>query len=407
MIREIIKFIREKEIYILISFCLIVTIIAHSAELTLHISQTHMLDLARSFLHGKLTVSLFPNRDDLAFYNGNYYVYFGFFPALLLMPLVVLFHIQSQWGLIPIATLFAARCLYLLAKDMDLSPKQSLWIVVAFFFGTIYFFLSLVDITAYYIQVLGIDFLILALYFFICKKQIVISSLFFCFAFLTRQTLLLAICFFIAEMIFEEQTWRSTRKNFLLFCIPVIGAISLLSVYNSVRFGSPFDNGYAYNIATKKVPIMYGLFSLRYIPANIYFMLFKGLDGLVKNNTILRFPYYKADYMGLGMFFTSPFFFYVFLAKFRAKHVLSSLITILVLASFVLLFYNSGFWQYGYRYALDFYPFLFLILISVFRKYFTNMTKISILYAICFNAFFMFSIWGTYPFLPKIFWFHN
>jgi len=86
------------------------------------------------------------------------------------------------------------------------------------------------------------------------------------------------------------------------------------------------------------------------------------------------------------------------LAKLKDRYVFSSLITTFFLSIPVLTYYGIGVWQYGYRYALDFYPFLFLILLSVFKDGLPLKAKVLIIYSILFNLLFMYSIWYKYPF---------
>src|SRR5205085_2825525 len=62
-------------------------------QLNIFNSQQSLVLLANQFLHGK--ISLAPTIDlpvsDIAKYNGKYYLYFGPFPSLFLMPFTMIF----------------------------------------------------------------------------------------------------------------------------------------------------------------------------------------------------------------------------------------------------------------------------------------------------------------------------
>lgn len=406
--------VRKYELFLLFLFCGIILALASLGASSVNINETHMLDLSKSLLTGRLNLLEPLDKSvvaagDITYYHGKYYNYFGFLPSILLIPFILLFHVRSQWILIPPICAISLVSLYFICRYLGLDKIKSIWITFAFSFGTIYLFLALINISAYYIQIVGISFLIIALYFFICKRNYFLTSIFFCFAFLSRQTLLVAGFFFILEIILEGKNRSSVFKNLLIFLAPVVWSAGLLSIYNYARFGSIFNNGYAYNVTAYqydlyKTALANGLFSIKHIPGNFYFMVIRGLDPIRSNadNFILKFPFFRANYQGLSIFFTSPFFVYAFLARLKDKFVFSSLITSILLCIQVLAFYASGQWQYGYRYALDFYPFIFLILISVFKKNFDTKTKAILVYSILFNAFFMYSIWGIYPLLPNI-----
>ena len=97
-----------------------------------------------------------------------------------------------------------------------------------------------------------------------------------------------------------------------------------------------------------------GIFNLSYIPRNIYAILFQGpilLDA---------FPYFKPSWMGLGLFFTTPAFIYIFKGPWTALSKKAGLAVLCILP--ILITHGTvGFTQFGYRFSLDFTPFLLLL----------------------------------------------
>lgn len=201
----------------------------------------------------------------------------------------------------------------------------------------------------------------------------------------------------------RNKTWHyKLNQIFKLITLPLV-SLALFGFYNYYRFGNFLDTGYGYIpetfpglIAAKE----YGLFSLKHLPGNLYILLFKSPEPIYLDNFsfVLKFPYLEASKWGMGIFFTSPVLVYLILAQLKERYVLSSLITTGILLIVPLTFYGMGIWQYGYRYALDIYPFLLLILGSIFKKEMPFLAKCLIVCGIIFNLLFMYSIWGVYPF---------
>lgn len=189
-----------------------------------------------------------------------------------------------------------------------------------------------------------------------------------------------------------------------MISIIVISSLIILGTYNYYRFGNPFETGYTYDpgtyIAYTKAK-SYGLISPVHIPGNLYVFLFMPPDAVHQDQDsyVLKFPYLRANEWGMGIFFTSPLFLYLILTDKKKKYVVPAFITIPALLIIPLTYYTTGLWQYGYRYALDIYPFLMIILITIFReKGLPKLAKFFILYSIIFNLLFMYSIWYKYSF---------
>ena len=112
---------------------------------------------------------------------------------------------------------------------------------------------------------------------------------------------------------------------------------------------------------------------------------------------VLKFPYLKANPWGMAIWFTSPLFLLLLFNFRKGKYTISALITCLVFAIPSFLYYGIGFSQYGYRYALDFLPFLFLLLIPSFNAKLSKRDLILISIGILFNCIYIASLWDSYP----------
>jgi hypothetical protein len=132
-------------------------------------------------------------------------------------------------------------------------------------------------------------------------------------------------------------------------------------LYNQARFGSPLDFGYN----TMNVhPLVrgnlhtYGQFNWHFIRTNFRYML------LEPPTLVSHVPYLTFNPLGTGIFWTSPALLLAFLAfRYRKCRSLgaSLLAASLMPMTLLVLYFNTGWYQFGYRFVLDFLPFALLL----------------------------------------------
>lgn len=366
--------------------------------------QTHFVDLATSFLKGHLYV-MDPSRlfDDTAVFNGHTYIYYNPLPAILLMPFVFLFKNSfHQAYLMPLFTVINFLLIYRIGIKSGMESKSSFWVALGMIFGSIYLLLSWATITSYYVQVIGFTFLLAAVDEYLGPKRWWLMGLYVGLAGATRMTLLLGSIFFLLELLRLRLSFRHKLPLLFDFMIPIIVIVIALGEYNFMRFGKIGETGYSYQINQNPIYTtarQSGLFSLSHIPGNLYFFLLRGPDAVRADEVsyVLKPPYLRVNEWGLGLFFTSPIFLYLLMVKRNQAHLVSSLITVFFMLMPVLMYFGVGVWQYGYRYALDFYPFLLLLLFPAFNGKLPLLAKGMIIVSIFFTMFYMYSIWHIYP----------
>jgi hypothetical protein len=74
--------------------------------------------------------------------------------------------------------------------------------------------------------------------------------------------------------------------------------------------------------------------------------------------SISPFPWFKPDGLGLSVFLTSPGLLLAVRANWRSRETIALGVTALLVLVPSLLYYGGGWWQFGYRYALDAFPFV-------------------------------------------------
>jgi hypothetical protein len=388
-----------------ILFSLLSILALYSTYLFLTVGQvghdTVLVVLAQEFLKKNVALPIYnlPVRDISNYFN-NYYVYFGPLSSILLVPFVFVFGErvpQVSIGIFSMITSFAA--VYYIAKHFKFSNIDSLWLALFLVFSTVLFSSSVINITAYQVEALGVPFILLSLLAYFKKKNGLLIGLFIALALLTRVTLILAVAFFFIEVLQR----RFTLRQFILLLIPIFLSLSLLGLYNMQRFHSVFETGYEYTISKTDPPIglnfKYGEMSVSHIPANLYSFLIMSPEPLLMEGSgmVLKFPYLKANPWGIAIWYTSPLFLYLVLRFKRGTYTLSAGVTALLLAVPVFLWYSIGYAQFGYRYALDFLPFLFLLLLYSLTPRLSKTALILITLGVIFNCVYTDSIWEMYP----------
>jgi hypothetical protein len=332
--------------------------------------------LADAFLQGRLYLLDNPAwLNELIPYNGVYYVVYPPFPAVLMTPLVALFGTSLNQTLISLFVGgFTVALAFLLACDVAKNQGQAskdsnaLWGAVLFGFGTIFWWLSSVGSVWLIAQVFATFFMFLALHESFNKSRPFLIGLLVGASYWCRLPTILGIFFFAALIISRQSAgeWKNKIRQALPSLIKLgigTGVFVLLDfAYNYVRFGTPLDAGYWLIPNILNEPwFSKGLFNLAYIPDNLGPFLL-GLPTVTLNPLSIMFPL-----TGLAIWFTTPAFVFALKSKIRDAITLSCWVAVFAIASIVFTKGLSG-WGFGYRYAVDFYPFLFILTLKGFGQ---------------------------------------
>jgi hypothetical protein len=164
----------------------------------------------------------------------------------------------------------------------------------------------------------------------------------------------------------------------------------ILMLYNYLRFNSFFETGYHYQQLSYELAenFKFGMWNIIHFPANIYYFIFKGPEAVfVPGTKVLTYPYLKLDTWGMSIVYTSPIFLYILFKRKAIDIVNYALLISSILLFFCLGYYGIGVRQFGYRYALDFYPFLYIALAYSFQNGMSNSAKILIVFSFIFNYY--------------------
>ncbi len=334
---------------------------------------SHFMLLANGWLHGHLYVEgTPPGLSDFTYYKGHWYVAFPPLPAVLMLPLVAIFHLSYQ----SLITLFFSvgmgiLNIWLMQLVLQRLVRRNLlstyfstttWLLVFFAIGTELLYTTMKGSVWFVAHVVATTFLLLYIYEMLGKQRAWLAALLLGLASLSRSTTLLAFPFFLFWTFAQER-----KRPFVLLrqwvtfggVLGVVLAVMLL--YNYARFGSLLNfgyNGMNVNPLVGDSLHSYGQFSIHFLAINTRFMLFEP-PKLLK-----VFPYVTFNPFGTSIFLTMPALLFAFLGfRRREQHwFAASLLAGCVLpVAAVLLYFNTGWYQFGYRFALDFLPFLFLL----------------------------------------------
>ncbi len=355
--------------------------------------------LAEAFLHGNLYLANPPSTHDLTYDNGHWYVPFPPLPALLMLPWIAL------WGLPAMnttlfCTLFGAlnvTLIFLLlialatrGKTLSQTEGQTegqlklrlstiLWLTALFGLGSVHWYMATIGSVWFVAQICTVTFVALAAWAAAATGSPWLVGSALALAMLARPNVLLTwpLLFGIAASHLVQEPYLVQKSSLPLpwrrlfwwsvrSAVPITLAVVALLWYNNARFGHPLDFGYlTENVAEALAPKLqrYGQFNLHYLPKNFWAMWLAGPQWQEDQNRWLPDP------EGMSLLLTTPAILYLARARGRSLLVWGGWISLLLLMMPLLLYYNTGWWQFGYRFSLDFMvPVVVLLAVAVGRS---------------------------------------
>lgn len=396
--------------YLLIAFLITISvffvILVVIGNVVVEQSAYQYSSLSQSFLSGKLYITDKASFYDTAVYLGRNYWPLGPLPAVLLTPLTEISSLTGNTGIILhsqgyvqiIILIIITWLLFKIAAAFGYKKSDQAFIAFAFLLGTMFIGVAVSPSSWYLAQTVSTLFLLAALYAYFSKKGLMLVGVCIALSVASRITTLFVLSFFIFEIFFFKREnslrYKLTESARLIF--PVFCVLLLLFAYNYARFGSVIQTGYGLQTLAYQSLIdarSYGLFSIEALPGNLYYSLLSTpLPVFLQNNTppILAFPFIQSNIWGMSIFVTSPYLLLLFLYKYKTLRMRALLTSAMLTAIPSLFYYADGWIQFGYRYALDFMPLLFIIFILGYRqnnKCLSNRMKLLIILSACLNLY--------------------
>jgi hypothetical protein len=396
----------------------------------------HFVHLAQSFLAGQLGVigNHPPGMNDWACYDTDtnevcpmssfqttgptqhWFVSFPPLPALVILPLVAI------WGTTVRDALFWAllaglspTLLYVLLRDLSergvstRSPRENLTLTALYAFGTVFFFTAVQGTVWFAAHVVACALLPLYLMCALEARRPMLAGLVLGALFMTRPSMILLGLLFAIELLRVHRregapeipsaddtgiarrlraflagvAWRDVMRKVLPFAVPilVIGCIAMWM--NEARWGRPTEFGHRYLVIYWQARIArWGMFNYHYLSKNLAVFL-ASLPWL----SIRSDPPLIISRHGLALWVTTPALLLVFFPKRRVD---ARMVALSIAAAAVcvldLMYQNTGWVQFGYRFSLD-YMMVIFVLLALGGRPFRGGFYAAMLVAITINTF--------------------
>ena len=354
---------REKISWQIVLFFLTIILIAvYSATSGGATPYNYFTRLAAAFLHGKYYLDTNPSwlNELVPIGQSKFAVVYPPAPAVAAIPFILLFGTNFPQQIISqLMGALAAFAWGLIAFRQSGKKLISFWIFLLAGLANIVWFMSSNGSVWYAGQVSAFLFLTLTIYESIGKKRISLLILYFSFAILSRLQVVLA---FPLILYLNWDKFKDLRKLFS-FALGLSFFGILYGIYNFLRFGSFLQTGYSLIPGVLKEPwFSKGLFNLTYIPNHLR-VIFTSLPIFLK-----KFPFVKPSWGGLSIWATSPVFIYSLFANLKKREVQLTWLSVILIALVVMSHGSTGFAQFGYRFAVDFYPLILFLIVDVVSK---------------------------------------
>jgi hypothetical protein len=363
----------------------------------------HFVYQADAFLHGQLALAVPqpPNLNDWVLLDHRWYVSFPPFPALLMTPFVAI------WGVsfndVAFTLVFAAANVSLLYRLLRrLQPERQEWhhavFALIYGFGTLAWSCAIRGEVWFSAETIGVTLTLLYLHAALQAGSPVLAGLAVGCAAITRTPLAFSAVFFVFEAISPDgplewrrlrdpARWRAAIPRLLPYVIAIVAVAIPMAYMNYARFGSLTEFGHSHLYANRvNAQIQrYGLFHYAFLERNLH-------DAFTRLPEIQLHPL-RIGFNGEGMslFVTTPLFFWLLWPKERPRLHRALWLTVAVVALPGFFYQNSGYYQFGFRFSLDYTPYL-IVLLALGRRPFARLFWLAALAGVAVNA------WGAAAF---------
>jgi hypothetical protein len=351
----------------------------------------------------------FPARDRDRY---RWYVSFPPLPAAVILPAVAIWGVgvwdRTFWALL---AGLAPALLYVLLRFLretqrsNRQPWEDVLLSLLFAFGTVYYYTSVQGTVWFAAHVVACTLLALYALFAIDARRPLLAGLMLGLAFMCRPTMMGLAPLFLIEALRVSRAadaaaapedawvwkriwvwlkgvkWKPVARSVALFGAPIL-VIGVLAMWmNSARFEDPFEFGHRY-LQIRWTPRIekWGLFNYHYLGKNLAVFL-AALPWLTAAD-----PFVKMSQHGLALWFTTPNLLTSLWPKRTSLLMTAIWCAVIPVAIWNLLYQNTGWVQFGYRFALD-YLLLVIVLIALGGRRFGPGFFLLMAFAILVNTF--------------------
>lgn len=331
---------------------------------------------AAGFLQGTLAIpGEPPNLNDWVRFGDHWYSSFPPFPAVLMLPFVALHGLafNDTFFTVCVAAFNVGLFVAFLRRlrddgQHDRSDRDVLLLAAFFAFGSVYFYSSIRGEVWFTAHVVGVGLTLLYLLSALRARRPWLAGLALGLAAVTRANLVYAVPFFALEALVPDGRLptlqelparvRTALPALLRFALPLALVLAFAFWMNYARFGrwNEFGHALMFNNRVNERIRRYGLFNPHFLAENLRsaFLLLPTVQ--------LRPLRVGFDGNGMSMLVTTPLLALLPFAARRSRSTLALATTALAVALPGLLYMNNGWFQFGYRFSIDYLPYLFALL---------------------------------------------
>jgi hypothetical protein len=331
----------------------------------------HMMILANDITQGRVDLSSLTTINDIVTIDGRHYQAMSLLPTvpyLAFVPFEVLWPF-SRWIVSGVIGILAAWLALPVARRYGPGGTATYWLAALGAFGTMLFTLAIEGDFYYLAHLESVLLVFVTLIEWHDRRRPWVLGLLVGVAALARPTLLLMALPLGLVLLAEA---RDRVRAAAEFALPIAGAVLVTAAWDYVRFGSVLETGYGIAWITPPLEALrsQGLFSIVHVPTNL--ALFVGGGFGIRD----AFPWLVPSSEGQSILLTTPALLVAVNAGFRGR--LNQMLwgAAMLTAIPVFLYYGGGGGAtYGYRYAMDFIPFLFALVAIALKERFGNLEK--------------------------------
>ena len=344
--------------------------------LTEHSQYNHYALLADAWLRGRLDLGhpppAYTQNNDFAEFQGRYYVSFPPFPAVILLPLVKLAgspeNLRDGQIWLWLAGVGPALLFLVLEKlrrmgESQHSELEHLALSWIFAFGTVYFFTAEQGTVWFAAHVVSVALVALYLLAALDAERPIVAGTAIALAFVTRPDIGLAGIFFVLQVwkkawggSMKTTDWRLVAQKIAPFAVPILLVFAATAWHNRARFGT-LEFGHEHlTVGWRSRIDKWGLFSFHYLARNLAIVT----SSLPYYNKVA--PRLQINTHGLALWFTTPIYLWLFWPQSKSFVWRSLAFSVAPVFLALLLYQNSGWLQFGYRFSNDFAVLLFAML---------------------------------------------
>lgn len=330
--------------------------------------------------------------------DRTYYVSFPPMPAVLMMPFVAVMGFDLNDVLFTIAFAAANMALfYVLMRRLSLgglsrlNDAENLWMTVLFGFGTNHLWCSVQGAVWFTALIIGVTFTLLYLLASIDAKHPFLAGLALGCAFATRTPLLFTVVVFAAFFFFPGGRLRRDfgarfwRDGLLFVAAPLVIGLALLYA-NYLRFDHLSEFGHSY-LANGQIARIrdYGLFNVHFVSRNLAAMF------ALTPTLLPEAPWVQVSKHGLALWVTTPALLTLLVPRYADDAATKLWLrtcaaAVLICATLHVMYQNTGWVQFGFRFSLDYTVYLCVIL-ALARERLGVGFKVLLVLGILVNAF--------------------